>query len=242
MKIIAMITARSTSSRFPRKHLAMLGGKPMIVQILNNLKGLSGISEIVLATTTNPEDDDLVALVKQQNCDVVRGSEDDLTQRHGAVLDKYNPDAVLNISGDCPFMDIEAVQAVINACNEHPYYDTYGIRGAYSRSVEMFAGIHSASWFLKLFDLYKKHPLSCSADQYWLVTQQYPKAISAYTVDGSKYMDKTVTPIKMSVDWELERQFYNAIIDHLGYYPIRVRDFDKAFREMKDMDFVWSKK
>ena len=240
MKIIAMITARSTSSRFPRKHLAILDGSPMISHIIENIKCLRGIDDIVLATTMNSEDDDLADLVKQQNCDVVRGSENDLVERHGRVLLDFNPDAVLDISGDCPFMDIKAVQAVIDSVKSHPFYDSYGMSGPYARVPEMLAGVKSASWYLKAFEIYAKHTEFCSADQYWLATIKEPNCMSAYTVDGSAFLNKTVTPMKMSIDWRLELNFWNIVIEHLGYYPTSADDFNKAFKELGDKPFIWS--
>jgi len=241
MKIIAMITARSTSSRFPRKHIAPLGNKPMICRIIDNIRLLKGIDKVVLATTTNKTDDDLVEIVKWYGASVIRGSENDLTERHGRVLLKYKPDAVLNISGDCPFMDINAMQAVVDAVKDHPLYDGYNISGPYARVPEMLAGIHSTTWYIKAFEIYKRHPKSCSADQYWLATIEEPNCMSTYTVDGSAFLNKTVTPMKLSIDWDLEREFFNIIIDYLGHYPTHLSDFEIAFKGLEGKNFIGGK-
>jgi spore coat polysaccharide biosynthesis protein SpsF len=60
MKIIATIEARMTSTRLPGKVLLPAAGKPMLEHLVNRLKQVPSLEEIVLATTVNDTDAVLV--------------------------------------------------------------------------------------------------------------------------------------------------------------------------------------
>ena len=59
-----IVQARSGSSRLPRKVLADLGGRPLIVFLLERLRRCALVEAIVLATTDQPADNELAALVE----------------------------------------------------------------------------------------------------------------------------------------------------------------------------------
>ena len=235
MTIIAMITARSTSSRFPRKHLADLGGLPMIVQIINRLKKLKELDEIVLATTDNPEDDQLSIISETYAVTVVRGSEKNLAARHGQVISKTNPTHVIDVSGDCPFFDTRALQMIIYSMRDNPNYDIYGVTGPYSMLPGLIFGGHSLQWYQKAWQIFAKHHTEYSAEQYWIATRLYPERFSTFMIDGSSRIDKTVTPMKMSIDWNIERLFWNKIIKHLGFFPRGIDDINDAFKTITEL-------
>jgi spore coat polysaccharide biosynthesis protein SpsF len=65
-KIIATIEARMTSSRLPGKVLLPANGRPMLEHLVNRLKQVKSIQQIVLATTTNSTDDCLVEFAERQ--------------------------------------------------------------------------------------------------------------------------------------------------------------------------------
>ena len=60
MKIGFLITARLKSSRLPLKILKDLNGKPVIERIIDRAKEIQGINEIVLCTSANPQDKQII--------------------------------------------------------------------------------------------------------------------------------------------------------------------------------------
>ena len=62
--LVAIVQARMGSSRLPGKVLKPLGERPLIILLLERLKQSQLIDEIVLATSTNPENDELCRVVK----------------------------------------------------------------------------------------------------------------------------------------------------------------------------------
>jgi spore coat polysaccharide biosynthesis protein SpsF len=105
MKIVATIEARMTSSRLPGKVLLPANGKPMLEHLVNRLKQVKSIQEIILATTVNQTDDCLVEFAKQQSISCFRGSENDVMLRVIGAAESVGADTIVEISGDCPVID-----------------------------------------------------------------------------------------------------------------------------------------
>ena len=113
-KIVAIVEARMTSSRLPGKVMLEILGKPILGYIFDSLKQVDIIDDIVLATTDNSSDDCLIDYAKSKNIKFYRGSEEDVLNRVKCAADYYNADIVVEITGDCPLIDPEIVEQIIN--------------------------------------------------------------------------------------------------------------------------------
>ena len=234
MTIGAVITARSTSSRFPRKHLADLGGKPMITQIIKKLKKLKGLDYVILSTTDRNSDNELCHIAWAAGAELNRGPEYNLLERDLMAINQFKLDAVLAISGDCPFVSNECAQILIDGlrAEEHPEdYDTVGGFASLTSAWGFVPAIQMKSWFYKHETLMEEHG-QYSYEQYWLSGNEQPELFRPLVIDTSDMLPVEVTPMKMSIDWNLERLFWNKVIGWLGYYPENLEDFNKAFGEM----------
>lgn len=234
MTIGSIITARSTSSRFPRKHLADLGGLPMITQIIHKLTKLKGLDYIILATTDKDTDDELSQVAMDAGAYIIRGPEHNLLERDLMAIHQFDLDAVLTISGDCPFVSNEYMQILIDGVREEPSLEQYDIVGGFSNLSPMpgfVSTIQMKSAFYKYEDLMEKY-LEYSYEQYWISAQEEPDLLKTLVIDTSYINPPTITPMKMSIDWLLENLFWNKVITWLGYYPQTIADFNKAFSGM----------
>ena len=123
-KIVASIEARMTSSRLPGKVLMEINGKPVLEILIDRLKRSKYINEIVIATTSNDADDRIEELGKELNVAVFRGSEDDVLGRVVGAVETLKGDIIVEITGDCPLMDPEVMDSVIEEYIEnYPEYD-----------------------------------------------------------------------------------------------------------------------
>jgi len=113
MKITAIIQARTGSTRLPNKVLLQINGRPLLWHVINRLKFSKKIDEIVLATTVNPSDDLLEDFAKTNGINYFRGSENDVLDRYYQCAKKYEPDVVIRITADCPLIDPEVVDRVV---------------------------------------------------------------------------------------------------------------------------------
>ena len=114
-RIVAIVEARMSSSRLPGKHLMLANGKPMLQHLIDRLKQVALIDEIVLATTVNVADDKLVELADSLNISNYRGSELDVMGRVLDAAETFNADVVCEVTGDCPIIDPELVDQAIEA-------------------------------------------------------------------------------------------------------------------------------
>ena len=72
--IAVIIQARMGSSRLPNKVMKEVLGKPLIDYLLERVSIVEKVDQIILATTTKPEDDSLAKHVTLLGYDVFRGS------------------------------------------------------------------------------------------------------------------------------------------------------------------------
>ena len=115
MKTIAIVQARMGSSRLPGKVMRMINGKPMIELLLRRLENSKRIDKIILATTMNENEHDLIEHVRQLGYEVFQGSENDVLDRYYRAAEPHKPDTIVRVTGDCPLVDPALVDDVIAA-------------------------------------------------------------------------------------------------------------------------------
>ncbi len=113
MKVLALIQARTNSTRLPNKVMLKIRSVPMIELLINRLKISKEIDEIILATTSNASDDKLANFVSQLGVNVFRGSENNVLDRFYKAAKKYKPKIVLRITADCPLIDAGLIDDLI---------------------------------------------------------------------------------------------------------------------------------
>jgi len=109
MKIVASIQARMGSSRFPGKVLKEINGKPMLYWHVERIKQSRLIDDIIIATTTNRKDDEIVEFCISNNISYYRGSEDDVLDRIASLIEENNIDIHVELFGDSPLTDAHII-------------------------------------------------------------------------------------------------------------------------------------
>ena len=66
MNIISVIEARMGSKRLPGKVMLKVNKKPMILHLVERIKKIKEINDVVVATTTNQKDDVLINFCKKK--------------------------------------------------------------------------------------------------------------------------------------------------------------------------------
>ncbi|MBS3097435.1 glycosyltransferase family protein [Candidatus Woesearchaeota archaeon] len=117
MKIGAIIQARISSTRLPRKVLKELpyGSRITVLQqIIRRLKKSNKIKEIIVATTKNKGDREIIKIAKKEDVKWFKGSEYDVLGRFYLAAKENNLDIIVRITGDCPCIDPKVVDLVID--------------------------------------------------------------------------------------------------------------------------------
>ena len=120
MKAVIIVQARSTSTRLPRKVLADLAGRPLLAQQLRRLKRCRCADDIVVATTANADDDAIVDIANAENVRWFRGDEHDVLGRYRGAAAEARADVVVRITADCPLIDAEVTDRVIERLVGNP--------------------------------------------------------------------------------------------------------------------------
>ena len=115
MRIVATIEARMTSTRLPGKVLLPCLGRPMLDLMIERLRRVPELDDIVIATTTNQADDPIEQLCHDLSVSVWRGSEDNVMERVLQAAQNFNADVIVELTGDCPLIDPAIVQHCIHA-------------------------------------------------------------------------------------------------------------------------------
>ena len=113
MTTVAVIQARCGSTRFPRKVLAPLQGRPMLAHIIERVSRASLVDQVVVATTDLERDDPVAELTLESGAGLTRGSEDDVLSRYVQAAREHAADVIVRITADCPLTDPAVVDAVI---------------------------------------------------------------------------------------------------------------------------------
>jgi len=88
MKTGFIITARMKSTRLPKKATLEINNRETIAWMIDRIKQCDILDDIIIATSTNPQDDILCTIAKREGIKYYRGSENDVLKRiHNAAVE-----------------------------------------------------------------------------------------------------------------------------------------------------------
>lgn len=120
MAVAAVVQARMGSSRLPGKVLADLAGRPVLAWVIDRLRRAEQLDQIVVATSTQPGDDEVVRLAEDLGTPFFRGSEGDVLARYHGAASAFGLEAIVRVTADCPLLDPRLVDDVVVAWREQP--------------------------------------------------------------------------------------------------------------------------
>jgi len=113
-KVVAIIQARMTSSRLPGKVMREIAGYPMIYHVIHRVGLSTLVDKVVVATTTDNQDDEIAQFCKENNIFCFRGHPYDVLDRYYQTAVAHQADVVVRITADCPLMDPELIDELVN--------------------------------------------------------------------------------------------------------------------------------
>lgn len=114
MNFIVIIQARMGSSRLPGKVLLPMGKTCTLDYVTKRCKNIKYISQVIVATSILPIDDPIQEWCEKFSVPCFRGSEEDVLSRYIQAASPYNPDYVVRVTADCPFVDYELASEMIS--------------------------------------------------------------------------------------------------------------------------------
>jgi len=138
-RVVIILQARMGASRLPGKPLKKVLGRSLLSYQLERLRRVYSASEIVVATTMESQDDAIISLCEAEKVAYFRGSSFDVLDRYYQAAKLFNADYIVRVTGDCPIIDPEIIDQVINEyLQQLPTYDyvSNSVRPTYPRGLD----------------------------------------------------------------------------------------------------------
>lgn len=111
MRVGAIVQARMTSSRLPGKVLLPLppDNKSVLNHVVRRLQKSNRLDTVVIATTTDKEDDEIAVEAQSLDVPAFRGDRANVLDRFYQTACNEGLDVIVRITSDCPCIDWELV-------------------------------------------------------------------------------------------------------------------------------------
>lgn len=117
MGVLCIIQARLGSTRLPGKVLKKLSGKSVLEHVIYRVSKSNLIDQIIVATTTNKEDDKIVDECLKIGVNYYRGDENNVLSRYYETAFDKGYETIIRITSDCPLIDPQIIDNMIRYFN-----------------------------------------------------------------------------------------------------------------------------
>jgi spore coat polysaccharide biosynthesis protein SpsF len=224
MRVVCIVQARMGSTRLPGKVLKPILDKPMVSWVMHRLQNCRWIDQVMIATTTNPSDDDLVNLGTRENWPVYRGSEDDVLDRYYQAAKQAGAEHIVRVTSDCPLIDPLVTDHVIAAylsAAPQPDYASNTQQRAYPRGLDTevfsFAALETA-W---------KTDTSSWREHVTPYIYQNPDSFRLQSVTNSEDYSR----LRWTVDTPEDLALVRAVYEHFGHGDFTWQQVLSAFED-----------
>jgi len=222
-----IIQARMGSSRLPGKVLMKSdNGMPLLYHVINQLRHCSKVKNLVIATTTNQEDDEIEKFADNNSVNVFRGSEKDVLDRYFQCAKKYSFSTIVRITSDCPLIDPQIVDKVIERFFSGNYdYATNTLIRTFpiGTDAEVFS-------FSALETAWKNAQLPSEREH---VTPHLRNKGNFKTINVEN--DTNISNLRLTVDRIEDFELINEILNNLSINPIHLENILELFSRKPEL-------
>jgi spore coat polysaccharide biosynthesis protein SpsF len=215
LKVVTVIQARMGSSRLPGKVMMPVADKPLLLRMIERVGASKYCGKIVVAITTDRNDDLIEDLCNKNGISVFRGHPTDLIDRHLNAAKEHDADAVVKIPSDCPLIDPAIIDKVIKfyldnfksydyISNLHPptYPDGNDVEIFSMKSLE-------TAWIEAAKELEREH----TTPYFWENSNKFRTGNVAWETG----LDYSMT-FRFTIDYEEDYFFIKKVYDELYKY------------------------
>lgn len=208
--VVAIVQARMSSTRLPKKVMMEICGKPILWHVVNRLKQARNIDRIVVATTRDKSDDLIIKWCIENSVDFSRGSLEDVLARYHRAAVEADATTIVRITADCPLIDPEIVDRAIQGFSEGEY-DHYVTDGAFPDGLDT-----EVFQFSALDKAFREAALSSEREH---VTPYLWKNPSMFRL-GKLKNTEDLSSMRWTVDDAKDFELIKAIIEGLKDRPV----------------------
>jgi len=118
---IAILQARTSSTRLPNKALLEINSVPMILRQIDRIIRAKRISKLIVATSDNTSDDALVEILEKHGVQFYRGSLENVFLRFHTIVNSEDSECFVRLTGDCPLVMPTIIDDVLESFNPEIY-------------------------------------------------------------------------------------------------------------------------
>lgn len=231
-----VIQTRISSSRLPGKVLIKLDKTSTILDyVVDQLSCCKFLDRLIIATTDQPSDDQIVEFSKNRNLDYFRGSTSDVLDRYYQCAKNFSLKNIVRITSDCPLLDPEIVDQVIEkflsnnfdyVTNKLPIESPTCNQGT---EVEIFS-------FTTLEKIWEKSKKPSEREH---VTPYIYKNPSEFKILN---VEKTSSgSLRYTIDREKDLELVRFIVSKIEHRPILTKDIESLYHHKPKLFEINSK-
>lgn len=217
MRIVGIVQGRMASSRLPGKILKKISGQPMLAHVVERARQSKLITDVGVATTSDPSDDAVERFCRKRGYPFYRGSLLDVLDRFYQAAKMMQADVVVRFTADCPLLDPGLVDETVQVFLERgvdfaanrlppPFKRTYPI--GLDTEVCSFSALERA-WR----EATAKHDREHVLPYLYEVEGRFKVAVLNYERDYGHYRWTVDTP----EDLKLVRRLFRKMADKPGF-------------------------
>ena len=205
-----IIQARMGSSRLPGKVCAPIAGRPMLHHQVERLRahGLMDRYRLIIATTTNPEDDQLEALGNEIGALVYRGDALDIALRFLGAARLHEVETIIRLQGDDPLVDPAGICRAMEVHRE----------GAW----EVTTGAHRGGWVMGTSVVVMQSAALQAAHDHYAAVDPARLTAGFVPMEAERFNTAKITPgpgearddIFLTVDYPEDFDVVSRVIEH----------------------------
>lgn len=207
------------STRLPGKSLYLIKGKPMLQYLLDSLIQYASLDSLVIATSTNIEDDKIKEFGNSRGVYVFRGDPINVASRFRDILiERPRASCFVRINGDSPLLDYRLVaQAEELFCNSEVDIVSSVINGSLPSGMNV--EVIKSETFIKAYNSFAK------PEHFEHVTRYFYENKELYTISGFPRILNNTDRYKFAIDTmeDMERmtKFIHILNKPHYYYALK---------------------
>ena len=224
---IAIVQARMNSSRLRGKVLKKIGPLTCIELLLKRLSKSKLINKIIVATSTNPQDNILYNKLSEMGVECFRGEEQNVLKRFVDLLRNTNATNIIRITGDCPLIDPLLVDKIIKAFLE--------------RNVDYGSNVNPPTFPDGMdVEIFSRHCIEKINDI--SLSKYHLEHVTSYMREDENILkynhknDKDFSNIRITLDEEIDLGVLNSIVNYFApniYFTLE--DIINLYKENKSL-------
>jgi spore coat polysaccharide biosynthesis protein SpsF len=223
---VAILQARTSSSRLPNKVLEEINGVPMILRQVDRIARAKRINKLIVATSDHSSDDLLVELLERHGVETFRGPLENVYLRFLEVIQSEVDNYFVRLTGDCPLVMPDIIDELLESFNPEKYdYMSNTIEPSFPDGLDV--EVFTRASFLSLQDL------SLTREELEHVTLAFHQNVDIFKLANfSGSLDRS--NMRWTVDYPEDLEFVRSVYGHF-------KGQESTFDYEQVLDFLSSK-